>query len=227
MRVVNMCLLFSFCGKGDEKNKSLPNYFHKIFCDVKSRTTFLVGFVCHHGTVFPHLFSVTLITIAKSMKTLYAMAILLLACGSGDTLTIKSSAFGANEMIPSKYTCTGENINPELSITGIPSGAESLALIMDDPDAPNGDFVHWVMWNIPVQNEIAENSAPGVQGTNGRGDVGYTGPCPPSGTHHYHFKVYALDANLDLPASTDKQRLLKAMEGHILEKGELIGLFKK
>lgn len=161
------------------------------------------------------------------MKTLYFISLLLIACGSESTLTVTSSAFKANGMIPAKYTCTGENINPELSISGIPSDAKSLALIMDDPDAPSGDFVHWVMWNIPVQNTIAENSAPGVQGMNGRDATGYTGPCPPSGTHHYHFKVYALDAMLDLPTTTDKQGLLKAMDGHILQQGELIGLFKK
>ncbi|HTF02418.1 MAG TPA: YbhB/YbcL family Raf kinase inhibitor-like protein, partial [Bacteroidia bacterium] len=104
---------------------------------------------------------------------------------------------------------------------------KSLALIMDDPDAPSGDFVHWVMWNIPVQEKIAENTAPGMQGLNGRKETKYTGPCPPSGTHHYHFKIYALDTELSLLTTTDKQGLLLAMKGHILGTGELIGLFKK
>lgn len=153
---------------------------------------------------------------------------LLIAMTGGATLTVKSPAFMENGFIPSKYTCIGENINPEISVTGIPAEAKSLALIMDDPDAPNGDFVHWVMWNIPVQEKIAENSAPGIQGLNGRKENKYTGPCPPGGTHHYHFKVYALDAILlNLPATTDKQGLLNAMEGHILASGDLVGLFKK
>lgn len=130
-------------------------------------------------------------------------------------------------MIPVKYTCSGENINPEISISGIPAETKSLALIMDDPDAPSGDFVHWVMWNILTDGKISENSAPGVQGVNDFGENKYGGPCPPSGTHHYHFKIYALDTKLELPAETDKQGLLKAMEGHVLASGELVGLFKK
>lgn len=130
-------------------------------------------------------------------------------------------------MIPAKYTCVGENISPALSIEGIPEGTQSLALIMDDPDAPNGDFVHWVMWNIPVNSAIPENFAPGEQGLNGKKENKYTGPCPPSGTHHYHFKVYALNSKLDLPADTDKAGLLKGMEGHILTSGELVALFRK
>jgi Raf kinase inhibitor-like YbhB/YbcL family protein len=142
------------------------------------------------------------------------------------TLTIKSSAFANNDFIPSKYTCDGSNINPELTIKDIPPDAKSLALVIDDPDAPKGTFDHWVMWNIPVKEKIEENTSPGAQGKNGKGENRYTGPCPPSGTHHYHFKVYALDTKFDLPVSTDKQALLKAMEGHILASGELIGVYK-
>lgn len=130
-------------------------------------------------------------------------------------------------MIPVKYTCSGENINPEISISGIPAETKSLALIMDDPDAPSGDFVHWVMWNILTDGKISENSAPGVQGVNDFGENKYGGPCPPSGTHHYHFKIYALDTKLELPTETDKQGLLKAMEGHVLASGELVGLYMK
>ena len=162
------------------------------------------------------------------MKPLCLLALFLIACtGDPSKLTVTSTAFNEGEAIPVKYTCKGENVSPEISVEGIPENAKSLALIMDDPDAPGGDFVHWVMWNIPVDKTIAENTAPGVQGMNGRGDNKYTGPCPPSGTHHYHFKLYALDGVLELPESTDKQGLIKAMEGHILASGELIGTFKK
>jgi Raf kinase inhibitor-like YbhB/YbcL family protein len=158
------------------------------------------------------------------MKILF---LLFMALVSNKTLVIESPAFGSNGVIPSKYSCNGSNINPELSIKDIPKNAISLALIMDDPDAPKGTFVHWVMWNIPVQERIAENSAPGVQGKNGKNDNKYTGPCPPSGMHHYHFKIYALDTKLDLPASTDKMALLDAMKGHIIASGELIGTYTK
>ncbi|PZX93496.1 YbhB/YbcL family Raf kinase inhibitor-like protein [Flavobacterium aquariorum] len=142
-------------------------------------------------------------------------------------LIIKSPAFSNNEWIPVKYTCVGSNINPALAITDIPNDTKSLAIIVDDPDAPNGTFVHWVMWNVPVISMIDENSAPGIQGKNGKGENKYFGPCPPTGTHHYNFKVYALDAKLILPLGANKNVLLKAMDGHILASGSLIGLFKK
>jgi Raf kinase inhibitor-like YbhB/YbcL family protein len=156
-----------------------------------------------------------------------SVTFLFLSMIGASPLTVTSPSFTEGGSIPSKFTCIGENINPEISITGIPAEAKSLALIMDDPDAPNGTFVHWVMWNIPVNGTIAENSAPGEQGLNGRKENKYTGPCPPSGTHHYHFKVYALDTKLKLVSTTDKTALLKAMEGHVLAQGELVGLFKK
>ena len=142
-------------------------------------------------------------------------------------LKVTSAAFKQGEFIPSKYTCDGKNINPELSIEKIPAGTISLALIMDDPDAPRGTFDHWIMWNIPVVNNIAEGSAPGVQGKNGKEENEYTGPCPPEGIHHYHFRVYALDTKLDLPPGSDKQALLKAIDGHILATGEIVGLYKR
>jgi len=142
-------------------------------------------------------------------------------------ITVKSPAFKADENIPVKYTCEGANINPPLLIGDIPKGAKSLALILEDPDAPKGTFDHWVMWNIPLIEKIEENSAPGKEGKNGMMKNKYIGPCPPSGTHHYHFRVYALDTRLDLSESTDKKALQKAMEGHILAAGELVGLYKK
>jgi Raf kinase inhibitor-like YbhB/YbcL family protein len=153
--------------------------------------------------------------------------LIVMSIATTKTLTVSSPAFSNNGSIPSKYTCDGSNINPELMIKDIPTDTKSLVLIVDDPDAPKGTFDHWVMWNIPVKDKIDENSAPGTQGKNGKSENKYTGPCPPSGTHHYHFKVYALDTKLELPASTNKEALLKAIEGHILASGELIGLYKK
>ncbi|MGZ4097387.1 MAG: YbhB/YbcL family Raf kinase inhibitor-like protein [Bacteroidia bacterium] len=158
------------------------------------------------------------------MKTLI---FILMAIVANKTLTVKSPAFANNDPIPSKYTCDGSNINPEINIKDIPGEAKSLALIVDDPDAPKGTFDHWVMWNIPVKDKIEENSSPGAQGKNGKNENNYTGPCPPSGMHHYHFRVYALDIKLDLPVSTDKKTLLKVMDGHIVATGELVGTYKK
>ncbi len=143
------------------------------------------------------------------------------------TLVIKSSAFLDGEPIPSKYTCDGPNVNPPLTISDLPEETVSLAIIMDDPDAPAGTFVHWIAWNIPPDNKISENSTTGIYGKNGKGENKYTGPCPPTGVHHYHYRVYALDKKLDISASTDKPGLLKAMEGHILASGELTGTYKK
>lgn len=143
------------------------------------------------------------------------------------TLTVTSPSFKHNELIPAKYTCSGQEINPELNVSGIPQTAKSLTLIMDDPDAPNGGFDHWIMYNIPVQTTITENSAPGKQAKNGKKENKYAGPCPPTGTHHYHFKFYALDKELDLKDDVTKRDLEKAMEGHILAKGELVGLYRK
>lgn len=140
-------------------------------------------------------------------------------------LNISSIAFKADEMIPSKYTCDGVNINPPLDIKHIPEKAKCLALIVDDPDAPIGVWVHWVVWNIPVTHHIKENEVHGTEGINDFQQQHYGGPCPPSGTHRYFFKVYALDALLDLPANTKKLQLEKAMSEHIIAFGELIGLY--
>lgn len=143
-------------------------------------------------------------------------------------LTLKSSAFEANKKIPKKYTCEGEGVSPPLEIQDIPSEAKTLALIMDDPDAVSGIFDHWVVWNIPASiNKILENqSPPGVEGLNSGRRNGYYPPCPPSGSHRYTFKIYALDTELILDPKSRKRDLEKAMEGHILTKGELIGLYR-
>ena len=144
-------------------------------------------------------------------------------------LLIKSSAFEKNTKIPSKYTCDGDDINPPLTFEGVPKEAKTLVLIVDDPDAPRGTFDHWVVWNIPASiSKIEENNAPsGIEGLNGAGKAGYFGPCPPSGTHRYFFKVYALDTSLSLGAHSRKKDVEVAMEGHVLAKGELIGLYRR
>ena len=137
------------------------------------------------------------------------------------------SVFVNNGYIPIKYTGKGEDINPKIDILNIPDNAESLVLIVDDPDAPVGTWVHWVVWNIPITNNIKENSNPGVQGVNSWGRNDYGGPNPPSGTHRYFFKLYALDNELDLPETSLKKDVEKAMKGHILDKAELVGLYSK
>ncbi len=143
-------------------------------------------------------------------------------------LVVKSPAFENNKLIPAKYSCDGEEVNPPLTIEGIPQGTQMLALIVDDPDAPRGTFDHWVVWNIPPTGKIAENSVPGTEGLNSAGQRSYVSMCPPYGTHRYFFKVYALNSKLTLnPNSTRKKDLEKAMQGHILSKGELIGLYKR
>ncbi|HEX2769676.1 MAG TPA: YbhB/YbcL family Raf kinase inhibitor-like protein [Geobacteraceae bacterium] len=145
-------------------------------------------------------------------------------------LKITSPAFVTNGYIPARFTCDGTDINPPLEIARVPAEAKSLALIVDDPDAPVGMWVHWVVWNIdPSTREIAEDTVPheATQGKNDWKRNGYGAPCPPSGVHRYFFKLYALDTKLNLGAGTTKRDLEKAMEGHILAKSELIGLYKR
>lgn len=142
-------------------------------------------------------------------------------------LAVSSTAFRHEEMIPSKYTCDGININPPLDIKNIPNEAKSLALIVDDPDAPSGTWVHWVVWNIPVTHHLKENNVHGTEGINDFRQKHYGGPCPPGGTHRYFFKVYALDALLDLPPSAKKTDIERTMSNHIIGFGELTGLYKR
>jgi len=145
-------------------------------------------------------------------------------------LRISSNAFPNNGNIPSKYTCDGHDINPPLLIENVPQGSKSLVLIVDDPDAPMGTWVHWVVWNIsPQTKEIKENDTPkGASfGLNDFRKKSYGGPCPPSGTHRYFFKLYALDTALDLPAGAKKADTEKAMKGHIISQTQVIGLYKK
>lgn len=134
------------------------------------------------------------------------------------------------ESIPKKYTCDGEDSTPEISVEGVPEEAKSLALILDDPDAPMGTFVHWLLFNIPPNTtKITSKPLPAgsIQGFNDFGRVNYGGPCPPSGVHRYFFKLYALDKTLDLKEGATKAQLESAMKGHIIEKTELIGLYTR
>lgn len=142
-------------------------------------------------------------------------------------LDLTSSAFRNGQTIPRKYTCEGDDVNPPLDIGGIPEEAKSLALIVEDPDAPMGTWVHWLVWNIPVIHCIRENEIPGDQGLNDFGRNTYGGPCPPSGTHRYLFKIYALDDLLDLPEGSLRRDIEEAMSDHILAFGELEGRYKK
>lgn len=143
-------------------------------------------------------------------------------------MELSSPVFENGENIPAKYTCDGDNINPPLKIRGVPEEARSLALLVDDPDAPSGTFVHWVLYDIAPDTEvILENTQPGTSGTNSFQQDTYGGPCPPSGTHRYFFKLYALDRTLDTGPGKTKEQLLQAMDGHILEEAELIGLYER
>ena len=142
-------------------------------------------------------------------------------------MRLASSVFEHNQFIPGEFTCQGRGVNPPLAIEGIPGKAKSLALIIDDPDAPGGNFVHWVLYDIPITSRIDENNIFGKQGVNSLGKVGYVSPCPPTGVHRYFFRIYALDAILNLNAGMAKADLETAMAGHILEKAELIGLYQK
>ena len=145
-----------------------------------------------------------------------------------ENLDITGPAFRDGEKIPKKYTCQGDNINPEINIKGIPAGTKSIVIIMDDPDAPVGTFDHWISWNInPAQSTITENSEPGIKGKNGFGNLGYGGPCPPSGTHRYFFRIYALDSELDLPEGSNRKDLELSMQEHIIAQGHTMGTYQK
>ena len=147
---------------------------------------------------------------------------------AASSISISSPAFQAGSDIPAKFTCNGTNISPEIQIRGVPNEAKSLVLIVDDPDAPRGLFTHWIVWNIdPKTTRVAENSAPAgaVQGTNDFGKRSYGGPCPPSGTHRYFFKIFALDTKLDLKPSARRAELDAAMRGHVLAQGELMARY--
>src|SRR5712692_689410 len=148
---------------------------------------------------------------------------------------LTSTAFQEGQPIPRQHTCDGVNVSPALEWSGAPQNAKTLAIICDDPDAPSGTWVHWVLYNLPAdriglgENVPATENVPGdgLQGTNDFQKIGYGGPCPPSGTHHYFFKLYALDGELSLKAGATKAELLKAMEGHIIAQTQLMGTYKR
>lgn len=151
------------------------------------------------------------------------------------TMTLTSSAFANGQSIPAKYSCVGMEVSPPLEWNGAPVDTKSFALIMDDPDAPMGTWVHWILYNIPVTAHGLSENTPrdaelvngALQGKNSGGDIGYGGPCPPSGTHRYFIKFYALDTMLNIGSGAKKDQLIKAMQGHILAQGELMGTFSK
>ena len=174
------------------------------------------------------------------LKSFLPGAILLLFLGplmGAEELTMQlaSSAFQEGQSIPTLYTCQGKGISPPLRWSGAPSATKSFALISEDPDAPGGTWVHWVLWNLPPSSMALEQSVPTdrrlkngtYQGYNDFRRVGYGGPCPPSGTHRYFFTLYALDTTLDLKRNSSKTELLAAMKGHILAQATLMGTYQR
>ena len=150
-------------------------------------------------------------------------------------IKLSSTAFKDGEAIPSQYTCDGVNVSPPLEWSGVPKSAKTVAIIADDPDAPAGTWVHWVLYNLPGENiGMVENlpatdnlKAGGFQGKNDFEKIGYGGPCPPSGTHRYFFKIYALDIDLPLKAGATKVEVDKAMAGHVVAQGQLMGTYRR
>jgi hypothetical protein len=183
---------------------------------------------------------------APAILTLATVTLALLGCAKApQPVTIQkenkmgfkvtSTAFKEGQPIPRQYTCDGVNVSPPLEWSGAPQPAKTLAIICDDPDAPADTWVHWVLYNLPadriglVENLPTTEKVPGggLQGTNDFQKIGYGGPCPPSGTHHYFFKLYALDSELSLPAGATKAEVLKAMEGHIVAQTQLMGTYRR
>ena len=150
-------------------------------------------------------------------------------------MQIQSIGFKPEGMIPPKYTCDGLDISPPLEWEEPPQGTKSFALVCEDPDAPSGTFFHWIIYNIPAAiTHLPEKVSPGKdlpmggkQGKNSLSDIGYTGPCPPSGTHRYYFKLYALDTMLDLKPGANHSDLLKSMKGHVLGESSLMGRYAR
>lgn len=160
----------------------------------------------------------------------FAAATVVAFAAGGGKMKITSPAFKEGGVIPERFSKNGQNVSPELRIEGMPAEAKSLALIVDDPDAPVGLFTHWLVWNIdPKTTAIAEGSAPGaaVQGKNDFGEIGYGGPQPPSGTHRYFFKIFALDRALDLKPGAKRREVDAAMKGHVIAQGQTMGRYSK
>ena len=155
--------------------------------------------------------------------------------GAGQAITITSTAFADGQSIPQQYSCDGRSISPPLQWGEPPAGTQSFALIVEDPDAPGGVYTHWLLYDLPAATRSLPENVPaaesldggGTQGRNSGGKIGYSGPCPPSGTHHYIFKLYALDTKVGLAAGADKAQLEQAMDRHVLATGELVGTYSK
>lgn len=169
------------------------------------------------------------------LASILAVACILVACEKepavATTITVTSSAFSNGAVIPPRYTCSGEDVSPPISWSGVPDGAQSLALTVIDPDAPGKPFVHWVVFGLPASSSgLTEGEAPRgiLQGRNDFGSNGYRGPCPPAGApHHYHFKVYALDTKLSLQSGASEAAFEDAIKGRVIATGELVGTFKR
>ncbi len=174
---------------------------------------------------------------AQRLVILFALAAIVAAPGIARTesaLAVKSDAFAADAAIPVRYTCSGANHSPALTWSGAPGTTGSFALVVEDPDAPSGTFIHWVAYNIPPGLTGLRENVPrtetladgGAQGVNDLGQIGYYGPCPPSGrVHHYHFRLFALDSTLSLGAGADASAVRSAMNGHVLASGELVATY--
>jgi Raf kinase inhibitor-like YbhB/YbcL family protein len=143
------------------------------------------------------------------------------------SLKVTSEAFEEGESIPAKYTCEGESVSPPLRVDNMPEGTQTVAIIMEDPDAPGGIFDHWLIWNIPPDILIDENRRLGMSGKNSARKTGYHAPCPPTGSHRYFFHVFALDGALNINSGAGRETLEKAMEAHILAKGSLMGRYQR
>ncbi|MFV1971357.1 MAG: YbhB/YbcL family Raf kinase inhibitor-like protein [Acidimicrobiia bacterium] len=143
-------------------------------------------------------------------------------------MLLTSPSFGQGKGIPKEFSCEGDDISPELNIENLPANTVTLALIMDDPDAPGGTWVHWVAFDFPPTDVIPQGiPLLGIGGSNSWGVMGYGGPCPPTGTHRYFFRLFALDGTLELPEGSTKEEVLKAMEGKILDQTELVGTYTR
>lgn len=173
----------------------------------------------------------------RTLRIAVSVLVVMIACGNGseteatlaeeDTMEV-TSAFEDQQPIPRVYGCDGDDTSPPLSVAGIPEGSRTLALIVDDPDAPSGTFDHWVAFDIPPSADIPEGVGElGTAGVNSSGSLGYTGPCPPSGTHRYFFRLYALDTELGLAEGATKQEVRDAAEGHVLARGTLMGTYQR
>jgi Raf kinase inhibitor-like YbhB/YbcL family protein len=175
--------------------------------------------------------------VTTAISVLAGAALSLSSCGGNaeptrteapTTIELTSTAFSDGETIPVRHTCDGEGVSPPLTITGLPPGTAALVVLVEDPDAPSGTYVHWVAYDVDPRRELPEDvGSIGTAGTNGAGGAGYAPPCPPRGSHHYVFDVFALDGRLDLPPGRDADTVREAMDGHVLATGRLVGRYRE